>query len=282
VDDIACAAVSFPRFPGQRALARRLEHESRVIAIDGPSASEISGPRRGRDARLRTGSGALYRGPLVALRRPPAGTARTDPLDTRSQTALGRRKTANTCFSPTARIRRVSGRSRSTLKSGRPRTRLLSAVSAVGGPQWINSRLRAMVRAGRDVLWGRDMGRWSFRTRISNLPHRIRRGSRGQADRPARDGSGPTVLEAGAAALAARITRTRPERPRRSGRRTTPSCSTRSPSRSRSVIVEIGSAVLARLAREGQRLRHAVAGRSSTAPSPPGSLAPRSPVSVPV
>lgn len=139
-----------------------------VIAIDGPSASGKSSTARAVAEALgfaHLDSGALYRGvTLVALRE----TTRRD-LDSRDPVAA---------LGPEAILRAAEDRGLMLQPDGHGFTAYLegepvdaeirgpevtagvSAVSAV--PQireWVNTRLRAMVRAGRDVVVdGRDIG----------------------------------------------------------------------------------------------------------------------------
>ena len=139
-----------------------------VIAIDGPSASGKSSTARAVAEALgfaHLDSGSLYRGvTLVALREAARrGAAGGNPLE---------------CVEPEAVLRAAEDRGLMLQPDGAGFTTYLegvpvnaeirgaevtahvSAVSAVPVVrEWINTRLRAMVRAGRDVVVdGRDIG----------------------------------------------------------------------------------------------------------------------------
>ena len=91
--------------------------------------------------------------------------------------------------------------------------------------EWINTRLRAMVRAGRDVVVdGRDIGTVVFPdAELKIFLTATPRGPRRPPDQPAGQPGGPGRLEAEAAALAARdqadSTRAVAPLKRRAGRR---------------------------------------------------------------
>ena len=139
-----------------------------VIAIDGPSASGKSSTARAVAEVLgfaHLDSGALYRGvTLVALREAAwRGRPDADPLDVLDPEAILRAaedrglmlQPDGAAFTAYLEGEPVDGEIRG------PRvTACVSAVSAVPVVrEWINTRLRAMVRAGRDVVVdGRDIG----------------------------------------------------------------------------------------------------------------------------
>jgi cytidylate kinase len=187
----------------------------RVIAIDGPSASGKSTTARAVAEALgfaHLDSGALYRGvTLVALResarrgRPPE-----DPLDVLDpETVLRAAEDRGLMLQP-------DGAGFTAYLEGEPvdaeirGARVTSCVSAVSAVpvirEWINSRLRAMVRAGRDVVVdGRDIGTVVFpdadlKVFLTASPS-VRAGRRISQRGADVD---PTRLEAEAAALAAR------------------------------------------------------------------------------
>ncbi|HUR95809.1 MAG TPA: (d)CMP kinase [Gemmatimonadales bacterium] len=139
-----------------------------VIAIDGPSASGKSSTARAVAEALgfaHLDSGALYRGvTLVALREAARrGRAHESPLDVLdAETILRGAEDRGLMLQP-------DGAGFAAYLEGEPvdaeirGPRVTSCVSAVSAVpvirEWINSRLRAMVRAGRDVVVdGRDIG----------------------------------------------------------------------------------------------------------------------------
>jgi len=186
-----------------------------VIAIDGPSASGKSSTARAVAEALgfaHLDSGALYRGvTLVALREAARrGHAHDDPLAVLDPERILRAaedrgfmlQPDGAGFAAYLEGEPVDGELR-----GARVTASVSAVSAVPVVrEWVNTRLRAMVRAGRDVVVdGRDIGTVVFpdadlkvfltATAEARAGRRI--SQRGTAAEPAR-------LEAEAAALAAR------------------------------------------------------------------------------
>lgn len=140
----------------------------RVIAIDGPSASGKSSTARAVAEGLgfaHLDSGALYRGvTLVALREAARrGRAYDEPLDVlEPETILRAAEDRGLMLQPDGAgfAAYLEGEPVDTeIRAGRV-TASVSAVSAVPVVrEWINSRLRGMVRAGRDVVVdGRDIG----------------------------------------------------------------------------------------------------------------------------
>ncbi len=139
-----------------------------VIAIDGPSASGKSSTARAVAEALgfaHLDSGSLYRGvTLVGLRE----TARReregeDPLEVIGAEAILRAaEDRGLMLQPDGAgfAAYLEGEPVDTEIRGTAVTARVSAVSAVPVVrEWINSRLRAMVRAGRDVVVdGRDIG----------------------------------------------------------------------------------------------------------------------------
>lgn len=186
-----------------------------MIAIDGPSASGKSSTARAVAEALgfaHLDSGALYRGvTLVALREAARrGRAHEDPLEVLDpETLLRAAEDRGLMLQPDGAgfAAYLEGEPVDTEIRGSRVTGCVSAVSAVPViREWINSRLRAMVRAGRDVVVdGRDIGTVVFpdadlKVFLTASPS-VRAGRRitqrgAEAD--------PTVLEAEAAALAAR------------------------------------------------------------------------------
>ena len=183
-----------------------------MIAIDGPSASGKSSTARAVAEVLgfaHLDSGALYRGvTLVALREAAwRGRPDADPLDVLDPEAILRAaedrglmlQPDGAAFTAYLEGEPVDGEIRG------PRvTACVSAVPVVR--EWINTRLRAMVRAGRDVVVdGRDIGTVVFpdadlKVFLTASPE-ARAGRRiNQRGMTAE----PTRLEAEAAALAAR------------------------------------------------------------------------------
>jgi cytidylate kinase len=187
----------------------------RVIAIDGPSASGKSTTARAVAEALgfaHLDSGALYRGvTLVALRESARrGRAHEDPLDVLDpETMLRTAEDRGLMLQPDGAgfAAYLEGEPVDTEIRGSRVTGCVSAVSAVPViREWINSRLRAMVRAGRDVVVdGRDIGTVVFpdadlKIFLTASPT-ARAGRRiNQRGRPV----DPLLLEAEAAALAAR------------------------------------------------------------------------------
>jgi cytidylate kinase len=186
-----------------------------VIAIDGPSASGKSTTARAVAEALgfaHLDSGSLYRGvTLVALReaarRERAGE---DPITVVGAEAILR------AAEDRGLMLQPDGVGFAAYLEGEPVDQIIrdadvtarvSAVSAVPViREWINSRLRAMVRAGRDVVVdGRDIGTVVFpdaelKIFLTATPE-ARAGRRiNQRGNPV----DPTGVEAEAAALAAR------------------------------------------------------------------------------
>jgi cytidylate kinase len=187
----------------------------RVIAIDGPSASGKSTTARAVAEALgfaHLDSGALYRGvTLVALRESARrGRAHENPLEVLDpETVLRAAEDRGLMLQPDGAgfAAYLEGEPVDTEIRGSRVTGCVSAVSAVPViREWINSRLRAMVRAGRDVVVdGRDIGTVVFpdadlKVFLTASPT-ARAGRRiNQRGTPV----DPLVLEAEAAALAAR------------------------------------------------------------------------------
>ena len=186
-----------------------------VIAIDGPSASGKSSTARAVAEVLgfaHLDSGALYRGvTLVALREAARrGQAQDDPLRLLDpETILRAAEDRGLMLQP-------DGAGFAAYLEGEPvdaeirGARVTSCVSAVSAlpviREWVNSRLRAMVRTGRDVVVdGRDIGTVVFpdadlKVFLTATPEaraRRRISQRGMEVDPAR-------LQAESAALAAR------------------------------------------------------------------------------
>jgi cytidylate kinase len=186
-----------------------------VIAIDGPSASGKSSTARAVAEALgfaHLDSGALYRGvTLVALRESARrGRAHEDPLDVLDpETVLRTAEDRGLMLQPDGAgfAAYLEGEPVDAEIRGPRVTGCVSAVSAVPViREWINSRLRAMVRAGRDVVVdGRDIGTVVFpdadlKIFLTASPS-VRAGRR--INQRGADAD-PTLLEAEAAALAAR------------------------------------------------------------------------------
>jgi cytidylate kinase len=186
-----------------------------VIAIDGPSASGKSSTARAVAESLgfaHLDSGALYRGvTLVALRESARrGRAHEDPLDVLDpETVLRTAEDRGLMLQPDGAgfAAYLEGEPVDAEIRGARVTGCVSAVSAVPViREWINSRLRAMVRAGRDVVVdGRDIGTVVFpeadlKIFLTASPsvRAVRRITQRGAD------ADPSLLEAEAAALAAR------------------------------------------------------------------------------
>jgi cytidylate kinase len=174
-----------------------------VIAIDGPSASGKSSTARAVAEALgfaHLDSGALYRGvTLVACR---LGTAEPETILRAAEDRGLMLQPDGAGFAAYLEGEPVDEAIRSTEVTAQ-----VSAISAVPVVrEWVNSRLRAMVRAGRDVVVdGRDIGTVVFpdadlKVFLTATPE-ARAGRRlTQRGTPA----DPTGLEAEAAALAAR------------------------------------------------------------------------------
>ncbi len=139
-----------------------------VIAIDGPSASGKSTTARAVAEALgfaHLDSGALYRGvTLVALREAARrGQEGRDPLQVvDAETILRTAEDRGLMLQPDGAgfAAYLEGVPVDEEIRGPRVTAHVSAISAVPViREWINSRLRAMVRAGRDVVVdGRDIG----------------------------------------------------------------------------------------------------------------------------
>jgi cytidylate kinase len=187
----------------------------RVIAIDGPSASGKSSTARAVAEALgfaHLDSGSLYRGvTLVALRESARrGRAHEDPLEALDpETILRAAEDRGLMLQPDGAgfAAYLEGEPVDAEIRGPRVTGCVSAVSAVPViREWINSRLRAMVRAGRDVVVdGRDIGTVVFpdadlKIFLTASPS-VRAGRR--INQRGADAD-PTILEAEAAALAAR------------------------------------------------------------------------------
>ncbi len=139
-----------------------------VVAIDGPSASGTSSTARAVAEALgfaHLDSGSLYRGvTLVGIREAARrGRAGEDPLEVVGAEAILR------AAEDRGLMLHPDGAGFAAYLEGEPVddeirgtevTARVSAISAVPVVrEWINSRLRAMVRAGRDVVVdGRDIG----------------------------------------------------------------------------------------------------------------------------
>jgi cytidylate kinase len=187
----------------------------RVIAIDGPSASGKSSTARAVAESLgfaHLDSGALYRGvTLVALRESARrGRAHEDPLEVLDpETVLRAAEDRGLMLQPDGAgfAAYLEGEPVDAEIRGARVTGCVSAVSAVPViREWINTRLRAMVRAGRDVVVdGRDIGTVVFPDadlKVFLTASAAVRAGRRINQRGA--GVDPTILEAEAAALAAR------------------------------------------------------------------------------
>ena len=139
-----------------------------VVAIDGPSASGKSTTARAVAEAIgfaHLDSGSLYRGvTLVALREAARrGRPEDDPLAVLDPEAILR------AAEDRGLMLQPDGAGFAAYLEGEPvdaelrGPRVTSAVSAVSAVsvvrEWVNTRLRAMVRAGRDVVVdGRDIG----------------------------------------------------------------------------------------------------------------------------
>ena len=186
-----------------------------VVAIDGPAASGKSSTARAVAEALgfaHLDSGSLYRGvTLVGLREAARrGRAGQDPLQTVGAEAILRAaEDRGLMLQPDGAgfTAYLEGEPVDAEIRGAEVTARVSAVSAVPViREWINSRLRAMVRAGRDVVVdGRDIGTVVFpdaelKIFLTATPE-ARAGRRISQRGVAADTGG---LEAEAAALAAR------------------------------------------------------------------------------
>ena len=138
-----------------------------VIAIDGPSAAGKSSTARAVAVALgfaHLDSGSLYRGvTLVALREAARRGASGDPLRALDpETILRAAEDRGLMLQPDGAgfTAYLEGVPVDAEIRGPEVTANVSAVSAVPViREWINTRLRAMVRAGRDVVVdGRDIG----------------------------------------------------------------------------------------------------------------------------
>jgi cytidylate kinase len=139
-----------------------------VVAIDGPAASGKSSTARAVAEALgfaHLDSGSLYRGvTLVGIREAARrGRSSDDPLEIVGAEAILRAaEDRGLMLQPDGAgfAAYLEGEPVDAEIRGAEVTALVSAVSAVPVVrEWINSRLRAMVRAGRDVVVdGRDIG----------------------------------------------------------------------------------------------------------------------------
>lgn len=186
-----------------------------VIAIDGPSASGKSSTARAVAETLglaHLDSGALYRGvTLVALREAARrGRAYEDPLAVLDpETVLRAAEDRGLMLQPDGAgfAAYLEGEPVDAEIRGPRVTACVSAVSAVPViREWINTRLRAMVRAGRDVVVdGRDIGTVVFPDadlKVFLTASPAARAGRRISQRGME--ADPAGLEAEAAALAAR------------------------------------------------------------------------------
>ena len=186
-----------------------------VIAIDGPSASGKSTTARAVAEALgfaHLDSGSLYRGVTLVAMREAARRERAgeDPLTVVGPEAILRAaEDRGLMLQPdgVGFAAYLDGEPVDAVLRGSDVTARVSAVSAVPViREWINTRLRAMVRAGRDVVVdGRDIGTVVFpdaelKIFLTATPE-TRAGRRiSQRGKPV----DPSGLEAEAAALAAR------------------------------------------------------------------------------
>ena len=137
-----------------------------VIAIDGPSASGKSSTARAVAEALgfaHLDSGALYRGvTLVALREAARDGVEHDPLALGAEAILRAAEDRGLLLQPDGAgfAAYLDGEPVDAALRGADVTRHVSAVSAVPVVrEWVNARLRQLVRAGRDVVVdGRDIG----------------------------------------------------------------------------------------------------------------------------
>lgn len=136
-----------------------------VIAIDGPSASGKSSTARAVAEALgfaHLDSGALYRGvTLVALREATVRAA-ADPLALEAEVILRAAEDRGLMLHPDGDgfAAYLEGEPVDAALRGADVTRHVSAVSAMPVVrEWVNTHLRQLVRAGRDVVVdGRDIG----------------------------------------------------------------------------------------------------------------------------
>jgi cytidylate kinase len=186
-----------------------------VVAIDGPAASGKSSTARAVAEALgfaHLDSGSLYRGvTLVGLREAARkGRAGDDPLVAVGPEAILRAaEDRGLMLQPDGSgfAAYLEGEPVDTEIRGTEVTARVSAVSAVPVVrEWINSRLRAMVRAGRDVVVdGRDIGTVVFPD--AELKIFLTASPEARAGRRISQRGGPVDeggLEAETAALAAR------------------------------------------------------------------------------
>ncbi len=137
-----------------------------VIAIDGPSASGKSSTARAVAEALgfaHLDSGALYRGvTLVALREADREGVEGDPLALGAEAILRAAEDRGLMLHPDGAgfAAYLDGEPVDAALRAADVTRHVSAVSAVPVVrEWVNARLRQLVRAGRDVVVdGRDIG----------------------------------------------------------------------------------------------------------------------------
>ena len=186
-----------------------------VIAIDGPSASGKSSTARAVAEALgfaHLDSGSLYRGvTLVGLRE----AARRDRGGESPLTAVGPEAILRSAEDRGLMLQPdgagfaayLEGEPVDQLLRGPEVTACVSAVSAVPViREWINSRLRAMVRAGRAVVVdGRDFGTVVFpEAELKIFLTATPEARAGRRINQRGDPVGPGGLEAETAALAAR------------------------------------------------------------------------------
>jgi cytidylate kinase len=138
-----------------------------VLAIDGPSASGKSSTARAVAEALgyfHLDSGALYRGVTLAALRELArrGDAGGDPLTLDPEVMLRAAEDLGLALHPdgVGFAAYLGGEPADVELRGAPVTSHVSAVSALPVVrEWVNARLREMVRAGMNVVVdGRDIG----------------------------------------------------------------------------------------------------------------------------
>jgi cytidylate kinase len=137
-----------------------------VIAIDGPSASGKSSTARAVAEALgfaHLDSGALYRGvTLVALREAAREGVEREPLTLGAEAILRAAEDRGLMLQPDGAgfAAYLDGEPVDAALRAADVTRNVSAVSAIPVVrEWVNARLRQLVRAGRDVVVdGRDIG----------------------------------------------------------------------------------------------------------------------------
>lgn len=136
-----------------------------VIAIDGPSASGKSSTARAVAEALgfaHLDSGALYRGVTLVALREAAEQNVGGPLELAAETILRAAEDRGLMLHPDGAgfAAYLDGEPVDTAIRDAEVTRQVSAVSAVPViREWVNSRLRQLVRAGRSVVVdGRDIG----------------------------------------------------------------------------------------------------------------------------